>query len=357
MRGEPVKVTQGKRAVVARKMYFREHELIRDAEKCVGCGTCVAVCPEEAMTLKPPIVEDGRLKKRAVVDIDEKKCAFCGVCSDICYFNAITFKIDGEEKGSVLEEDFPKLVKKVIWDEALCDPTCNLCEMSCPTGAIEIGEDKERPYEAITVEIPEDAYDLREKCNELFDAGKGYDEFMKLVEIYPEKRIKIKKAEKYHRSFNFDEGKCIACGWCQGVCPNGAIVQEGMYEGRIIIKTEKCPEDCRVCVDACPCKAIYGSPVEVNSAYCMLCGACVEACPEKVIEIRREKIIYSHAHAGTWFRAMGNLTNEIAYAKEFYSRGMNRMIESIKSQIEAGSKIEGVESKREDTESKVEGGI
>ena len=353
MRGEPVKVTQGKRAVVTRKMYFREHELIRDAEKCVGCGTCVDVCPEEAISLKPPVIEDGRLKERAVADIDEKKCAFCGVCSDICYFNAITFKIDGEERGSVLEEDFPKLVKRVIWNEALCDPNCNLCEMSCPTGAIEIGEDKERSYETITVELPEECYDLREKCDVLCDEGR-YEELMKIVGSHPE--VKIKKVERYQRSFNFDEGKCIACGWCQGVCPNGAIVQEGMYEGKIIINTEKCPEDCMVCIDACPCKAICGTPVEVNPAYCMLCGTCKEACPEKAIEIKREKIIYSHAHAGTWFRAMGNLTNEIAYAKEFYSRSTNRMIESIKLQIEAGSKVEGAEPKMEE-ESKVEGGI
>jgi Dissimilatory sulfite reductase (desulfoviridin), alpha and beta subunits len=276
------------------------------------------------------------LKRRAVVDIDEKKCAFCGVCSDICYFNAITFKIDGEEKGSVLEEDFPKLVKKVIWDEALCDPTCNLCEMSCPTGAIEIGEDKERPYTATTFEFSEESCDLCGKCNGLCDAleiskdsiyfdEEKCDGCMKCVDLCPKDAIKIKKREKHHRSFNFDEEKCIACGWCQGVCPNAAIVQEGMYGGSVIIHTERCPENCRVCVDACPCKAIYGRPVEADSAYCMLCGACENACPEGAIEVGRERVRYGEGkgHSGTWFRALFNLTDSRAYAKEMHEISLN----------------------------------
>jgi len=47
-------------------------------DKCIGCGTCMAVCPENAI-----FFEDGRAK------IDPEKCVKCGTCKDVCPVNAI----------------------------------------------------------------------------------------------------------------------------------------------------------------------------------------------------------------------------------------------------------------------------
>ncbi|HID94705.1 MAG TPA: DUF362 domain-containing protein [Candidatus Latescibacteria bacterium] len=50
-----------------------------DSERCTGCGTCVRVCPEQAVTLQ---------KGLAVVDLD--KCVGCGQCAAECPEDALS---------------------------------------------------------------------------------------------------------------------------------------------------------------------------------------------------------------------------------------------------------------------------
>ena len=49
-----------------------------DAEECVGCETCVPVCPVEAIS-----IVDG------VAVIDTEKCTECGTCIAECPVEAI----------------------------------------------------------------------------------------------------------------------------------------------------------------------------------------------------------------------------------------------------------------------------
>ncbi len=49
-----------------------------DKNKCIGCGTCGAICPVEAISFK-----DGK------ATIDKKKCIHCGACEASCPVNAI----------------------------------------------------------------------------------------------------------------------------------------------------------------------------------------------------------------------------------------------------------------------------
>lgn len=49
-----------------------------DKKKCIGCGSCVAQCPAEAIKL---------VKGKAV--IDKKKCTKCGQCITVCPVEAI----------------------------------------------------------------------------------------------------------------------------------------------------------------------------------------------------------------------------------------------------------------------------
>jgi ferredoxin len=46
-----------------------------DIQKCDFCGTCVAVCPTDAIDLK-----------ECVIEVDKKRCIGCGSCVDICPF-------------------------------------------------------------------------------------------------------------------------------------------------------------------------------------------------------------------------------------------------------------------------------
>lgn len=48
-------------------------------KKCISCGTCVAICPMEAISFD----EDGKAQ------IDKNKCVHCGACEASCPMQAI----------------------------------------------------------------------------------------------------------------------------------------------------------------------------------------------------------------------------------------------------------------------------
>lgn len=52
-------------------------------EKCLACGSCARICPEQIITIKHEVGED---KKRRVVEfnIDMSRCMFCGLCTEAC---------------------------------------------------------------------------------------------------------------------------------------------------------------------------------------------------------------------------------------------------------------------------------
>lgn len=51
-----------------------------DRDECVGCGTCVEDCPEDAI-----VMDDEEI---AVIDAD--KCTDCGTCVENCPSEAIS---------------------------------------------------------------------------------------------------------------------------------------------------------------------------------------------------------------------------------------------------------------------------
>ena len=51
-----------------------------DVDKCEGCGTCVEICPNEAITLNE------------VAHIDEEECVECESCVDECPNDAISME-------------------------------------------------------------------------------------------------------------------------------------------------------------------------------------------------------------------------------------------------------------------------
>ena len=53
------------------------------AEMCVGCGVCVAVCPDACIYLKSVKSAQGR-QYPADYSIDLSKCCFCGMCTEAC---------------------------------------------------------------------------------------------------------------------------------------------------------------------------------------------------------------------------------------------------------------------------------
>jgi pyruvate formate lyase activating enzyme len=52
-------------------------EVVWRAERCTRCGTCIATCPEDALSW------DGDAPR-----LDQSRCTLCGGCADVCYAEA-----------------------------------------------------------------------------------------------------------------------------------------------------------------------------------------------------------------------------------------------------------------------------
>jgi coenzyme F420 hydrogenase subunit beta len=69
---------------------------------CTGCGTCISLCPEEAIKLTI-----NEKKGIYVPELNEEKCNNCGICYEVCPGHEVDFKqlnleIFGKETENVL---------------------------------------------------------------------------------------------------------------------------------------------------------------------------------------------------------------------------------------------------------------
>ncbi len=268
-----------KKLVLERKTLATRHVLTLDDDRCVGCGICETICPEEAPKLSPPVTRDGKLVQKPSVDFDADKCTFCGECVDLCPTNAIRIEINGEQRVPVFEvEAFPILRKVVAIDAKKCwwgaiTVDCDvMCQKECPTDAIDV-----------TVErIGKDS------------AGRIVD-------------------------FKVLEEECIFCKKCEKACPEDAIYVINPVRGSLRLDTNLCPEGCQICADACPSEAISideEKKLVITEEFCIYCGACQQVCPEKAIEVNRTQVLHTDVKSGAWVIALEKLTSYRSVVKE-----------------------------------------
>lgn len=156
-----------------------------DKEKCTACGKCVAVCPKAVIDMVP-------YEQEVVVDCNSKEfgkdvkvkctvgCIGCQICVKACPFDAIKF----EDK-----------LAKIDYDKCT---NCMICAEKCPTNAIWADFENRK-----TAEVIEDkcigCTICAKKCP--VDAIEG-------------------ELKGVHKVI---EDKCIGCGVCEEKCPKDAI--------------------------------------------------------------------------------------------------------------------------------------
>jgi 4Fe-4S ferredoxin len=288
-----VKTETGKTLRVERILHPKRYSLTLNKTVCTGCGLCKEVCPMKAIEIRRISRAEKEKKMTLTIDVDEQKCQYCGICNLICPFGALEVRLDGEHVISVIEkESFPRLVREIEVDTTQCDVGCFDCEEACPLNLIKISVWTPDGKEVTDIESGRDREDLSVKVDLKRDL-------------------------------------CPCCRLCEMKCPAGAIKVQKIFFGNMQIDPEKCPEDCRDCLEVCPITgALYETEegkIRVNELFCVYCGACKIVCPEKeALELQRTFIRHTPVHSGTWNRALEKLMSTTEMVKELRSKSIAR---------------------------------
>jgi len=197
---------------------------MNDAEKCVGCGTCEAICMNKAIDLVPlqgrdPKEGDSGLRPR----MDYGRCCWCALCVDICPSGSLTMS------------------NEYLWIDS--DPDVYRYTPgvdSKPWDGSELGYRRAEGYRLLDMD--------RAKMPEMGHA-EAVKSFLELIKGYSREQ-----AEK-------EADRCVSCGVCIASCPAhmdipGYIkaVREGDMDAglRILYETNPFPEACgRICTHLC----------------------------------------------------------------------------------------------------------
>lgn len=211
-----------------------------DLEKCIGCGTCEAICQNGAIDMLPvegiPAVQgDSGLRPR----IDYGRCCWCALCVDVCMTASLS--MSNEYKWVEIDPDkflYMPGVDKKPWDDS-------------KLGYRRHEEKHLTPGERI--EMPE--LHPEQRMDSFVEMVKGYD---------------IAQAQ-------LEADRCVSCGLCIATCPAHMsipeyikAVREGDYDRgiQLLYETNPFSQVCgRVCTHRCEdsCAARHeGDPIAIR---------------------------------------------------------------------------------------------
>ena len=197
---------------------------VNDPDKCIGCGTCEAVCQNEALDLVPVASKESRHGDSGLrPKVDYGRCCWCALCVDVC------------PTGSL------GMSNEYIWVDT--DPDAF---RYVPGVDEKSWNDSDLGYR------PEPGYELMEKKRvdmPMLDPTEGVTGFTELVQGYSTEQAK-KEADR-----------CLECDLCVATCPAHmdvpsyirAIRDDDIAHGlRVSYESNPLPASCgRVCTHAC----------------------------------------------------------------------------------------------------------
>lgn len=151
-------------------------------DKCIGCGTCEAICPNKAIDLVPvnevkTTLSDSGLRPR----LDYGRCCWCALCVDVCTTESLT--MTNEYKWIEVDPDnyrFTPGIDKKSWD------------------TLEKGYKKHKDLEILP---------LQRESMTMLPVDEGVKSFLEMVKGYS-----LDQAQKEAR-------RCLECGLCVTSCP------------------------------------------------------------------------------------------------------------------------------------------